>query len=482
MPKDPNEDVLPAETLRWLEVELGAEVLGVERFPRGRQAWWLDLRTADGQVARWMLKGRRAPASVIARSRLLSDFGPAREAAAMRAVAATGVPVPRVGGFDAVSGSLLVQQIPGSALLQRLPLDERRAVIRDYARQLGALHATPPSQLAIDPVIPEPADSAEMVLSGWLRSAQADALTARDRLRHPEPLLDLLVGWLHAHRPPGRGLAQLRLLHGDAGVNNFLFAGGRITALIDWELSFLGDPMSDLGNARYREALYPTDTFADLVAEYEAATGQPVDHYAISYYTALASVVLSLGMLANVHHPRAGQPEVVARIWQDALARCVACEAVAEAEGICLDYDERPLVARSSFAPFAELLAERAERQIGRTEGDTAAEVGYACLARSAVLMLNWGTEVDDRLVADTAGLLGRKPESIDAARAGLSDRLADDWQGVLVVLARDARRRLELLRPLQSAEMWEDGRPVVAPTERPADGFVLPGYSLTKQ
>ncbi len=37
-----------------------------------------------------------------------------------------------------------------------------------------------------------------------------------------------------------------------------MFADGQLTALIDWELSHIGDPMIDLGVIRMRNMLYPT--------------------------------------------------------------------------------------------------------------------------------------------------------------------------------------------------------------------------------
>lgn len=37
------------------------------------------------------------------------------------------------------------------------------------------------------------------------------------------------------------------LVHGDYRTGNFLEQGGRITAILDWELVHLGDPHEDLG-------------------------------------------------------------------------------------------------------------------------------------------------------------------------------------------------------------------------------------------
>jgi hypothetical protein len=240
--------------------------------------------------------------------------------------------------------------------------------------------------------------------------------------------------------------------------------------------------MSDLGNARYREALYPTGTYARLIDTYEVAIGEPVDRAAISYYTALAATMLSLGMVANVHRPRAGQPEVVARLWQDALARCIAVEAIAEAGGVALDYDDAEPDDWSPFDAHLELLAERLERQVPLAEpGQPAAEaVAYAQLGVAARSMVRSGAWVATRLLDDAEQLLGPRPATAPEALGEIAALVAtgpSDIAPILTVLARDARRRLEVLRPLQAAEVWDDAASAVHLDESPRDTHLLPAF-----
>ena len=61
------------------------------------------------------------------------------------------------------------------------------------------------------------------------------------------PGYDLIESWLRDNTPtdykPG-------IIHGDIGTPNMLFADGppaRVNALVDWELSTIGDPMMDMG-------------------------------------------------------------------------------------------------------------------------------------------------------------------------------------------------------------------------------------------
>ncbi len=107
--------------------------------------------------------------------------------------------------------------------------------------------------------------------------------------------------WLRANIPddfkPG-------IIHGDVGTPNALFtfeAPARLTALIDWELSTIGDPLLDLAwfcngirDARFpghipEKALYNVcdwPTRQKLMAQYTAGTGR--DMASFDYYLLLA--------------------------------------------------------------------------------------------------------------------------------------------------------------------------------------------------
>jgi aminoglycoside phosphotransferase (APT) family kinase protein len=63
----------------------------------------------------------------------------------------------------------------------------------------------------------------------------------------PIPDLDTVTEWLTKHRP---ATTQTTLVHGDYRLGNVLFAPSapaRLTAVLDWEMATLGDPLADLG-------------------------------------------------------------------------------------------------------------------------------------------------------------------------------------------------------------------------------------------
>lgn len=108
--------------------------------------------------------------------------------------------------------------------------------------------------------------------------------------------------WLRANVPGG---FHAGIIHGDVGTPNALFAfdkPARLTALIDWELSTIGDPLIDLawftGRLRDEErpdeiaeaVLYNTANFParqELVRHYAAGTGRDMANFA--YYCVLAA-------------------------------------------------------------------------------------------------------------------------------------------------------------------------------------------------
>src|SRR6266436_2187419 len=56
--------------------------------------------------------------------------------------------------------------------------------------------------------------------------------------------MERLIAWLPAHLPPP---APVRLVHGDYRLDNIILAASlpKILAVLDWELSTLGDPLAD---------------------------------------------------------------------------------------------------------------------------------------------------------------------------------------------------------------------------------------------
>jgi aminoglycoside phosphotransferase (APT) family kinase protein len=133
------------------------------------------------------------------------------------------------------------------------------------------------------------------------------------------PGLDVTAEWLRAHKPshwePG-------IIHGDYQFANVMFAHGapaRLAAMVDWEMSTVGDPLLDLGWVM----MGWSDPGEDRTKGYVDATGLPssaevLEHYAtvsgrsvdeIDYYVILARFKLAIVLEAGYARVVAGEAD-----------------------------------------------------------------------------------------------------------------------------------------------------------------------------
>ena len=146
----------------------------------------------------------------------------------------------------------------------------------------------------------------------WL--AHLNAVQFRDL-----PGLDVAAEWLRTHKPshwePG-------IIHGDYQFANVMFCHGapaRLAAMVDWEMSTVGDPLLDLGWVMNGW----TDPGEDRTKGYVDSTGMPsraemLDHYAavsgrsvdeIDYYVILARFKLAIVLEAGYARVVAGEAD-----------------------------------------------------------------------------------------------------------------------------------------------------------------------------
>ena len=106
----------------------------------------------------------------------------------------------------------------------------------------------------------------------------------------PEPILTDLIGWLEANAPATQ---RTTLVHGAYRTGNLLIDDDRISAVLDWELQVLGDPMYDVAYVLSDLNREGTPLLSNLVErdlfvrDYEAATGFTIDENVCRYYNAL---------------------------------------------------------------------------------------------------------------------------------------------------------------------------------------------------
>ncbi|AGP29977.1 phosphotransferase family protein [Corynebacterium terpenotabidum] len=209
-----------------------------------------------------------------------------REGRIMAALADTDVPVPRIFGttvFDDVP-VIAMSVIPGTSLnsreaASRLSPEARRAAADGLVDAMVAVHAVDLDATGLTTLAShEP--YAPRQLRRW--AGQWEHTKTRDL-----PALDALTSRLQSAVPEQ---AETVLVHGDLHLGNIIVSEstGQVQAVVDWELTTLGDPLADIGSLL---AYWPTpsgpnlpgfdaalaDGFPgpdELAARYLAATGR----------------------------------------------------------------------------------------------------------------------------------------------------------------------------------------------------------------
>ncbi len=229
-----------------------------------RDTAFLDV-VVDGRPRSWVLSVQRAR---------IGGIPLPAEVACLRAARAAEVRAPVVVGatddHSLLGGPFMVtERYPGEAIgrrVQRLAdgddgLGER--VVADLGQDLARLHrdAAPPAGLQ-----------------------RLDGPAYAERLRDeyaelPRPSATVAAGlaWL-ADDPPA--MDDPVLVHGDLRIGNVVVDPTGVTAIVDWELAHLGDPMEDLAWASVRTWRYGRTPEVGglaglevLVAAYEGAGG-----------------------------------------------------------------------------------------------------------------------------------------------------------------------------------------------------------------
>lgn len=189
---------------------------------------------------------------------------------------------------DGIGEAYVMARVEGETLGRRIVRDAAFAAVRPrLAGQCGgvlaAIHATPP-----------PTDAA---LSTSDAAGELERYEAIYRTSGAErPVLELAFRWLRDRLPPP---VPPRLLHGDFRNGNIMFqADAGVAAVLDWELTHLGDPAEDLGwlcTASWRFGGHdkPVGGFGDyaaLLEGYAAAGGGEIDLDRVRFWEALGSL------------------------------------------------------------------------------------------------------------------------------------------------------------------------------------------------
>jgi aminoglycoside phosphotransferase (APT) family kinase protein len=278
------------ELTRFLDMQgLGEGPVRGERIGEGQSN--VTFRLQRGEDVFVLRRGPRPPLPP-------SAHDMERESRILRFVAGAGIPVPRVLAVCADPGVLgvpfyVMSHVSGVVVTDELPpsLAEehaRRAASEALVDLLAAVHQVP-------------VDSAEARAlgrpEGYLaRQVERFTLLWHRNTTRELPEVERIGRWLGDRVPRSPHAA---VVHGDFRMGNVMYdahTAGRVVALLDWELSTIGDPLADLG---YLVATYADAGSVPSVMELTSVTRRPgfLDrHQLVERYAAASDLdVTALG-------------------------------------------------------------------------------------------------------------------------------------------------------------------------------------------
>ncbi|WP_340381877.1 phosphotransferase family protein [Streptomyces sp. SS7] len=266
----------------------------------------LTYEVGDG-TDRWVV--RRPPLGHV----LATAHDMRREHRVISALHPTSVPVPRPVLLCEDEGVLgapfyvmdFVEGTPYRTAAELAPIgaERTRDAVLSLVDTLVELHAVDPAEVGLAD-FGRPEGFLDRQLRRW--GKQLDASRSRD-----------LAGIDELHAALGRALPSSpapAVVHGDYRLDNVLIGDDdRIRAILDWEMSTLGDPLTDLGllvmySVPLRLPDSPISTTAaaaghpapaELIERYAARSGRDVS--AVSWYTAFAWFKLAV-ILEGIHY------------------------------------------------------------------------------------------------------------------------------------------------------------------------------------
>lgn len=257
---------------------------------------------------------RRQPAGALLPS--AHDMG--RESRVQRALAGTDVPVPAI-VYSELTGKLLgatfyvMQAVGGHIIRSALPggyaasPSDRVELTHALVDTLADLHAVDPNAFGLNDF-----GRAHGFIERQLRRWTSQWEQSRT---HDVPAIDELGRRLHGRIPAAQRTA---VVHGDYRLDNCVMHRtdpSVVAAVLDWELSALGDPLADLGlllfywrTADQQSALTPTVTHLpgfpgreQIIERYATRSGLDVSD--VGFYRAFAHfkfAVIAQGIAARV--------------------------------------------------------------------------------------------------------------------------------------------------------------------------------------
>lgn len=297
----------------------------LEPIPGGfsRETWRFDARVVHGGgdehvVPLILRKDPPRAAALLHTSRMVEHH-------LLESVRAhTAVPVSQSYGYEldpTVFGepAMIIHRMPGSGQTSNLfhdgpHTDQVDDVVRHLCEVMAELHQTDVSKLDPHGHLADPR-GVGIDTTSWdtyMDSTYEYYVNSYRDIDFDPAMMVYLDAYLTLRRNRPRPL-RLSLVHGDFNPANFLYEDGRVTALIDWENSRIGDPREDLGwmvtmdllsNTKIME--HPADR-GGFLAYYNELTGFGVTPEELAYFALFGTANVAVPVASAVQRRIAGE-------------------------------------------------------------------------------------------------------------------------------------------------------------------------------
>jgi aminoglycoside phosphotransferase (APT) family kinase protein len=286
-----NDDAVRSALAQYLARTSGSRVEIISFSRKSSGFSWITygfiVRSAAGPDRRLILR-------VGPPSGLFAPYSVLPQVLALQSLDGSNVPVPALVSFEQGGAEIgfpfficahVEGDVPAPWAASELDEGHRRAIALQFLNILGELHRIDARATQLASLESAGRERAEVrAIAGWRASL------ARPTARY-YPLLDWGGRWLQDNcpQPPRR-----TIVHGDYRIGNFIERDWTITAILDWELTHLGDPHEDLAwalmptfNARSKR-LYGVLDRAEVIDLYQRSSGIPVSARSLAFYEAYA--------------------------------------------------------------------------------------------------------------------------------------------------------------------------------------------------
>jgi len=392
------------ERLRRRVAELvGGEVTALVRESRWRPSWVAEV-DSDGVTKAIYVRGDRGEGY----SHPLTY-----EANVLEVLEECGIPVPHVYGMCEDPEAIIMDHVPGERQMSGLVSDEdKRRVIDDYIAAMARMHRIDVRKFE-ERGLRNPADPGELQQN----QHRSNIAFYRKLKSRPEPLVEFVLKWMDINVPRHR--TERSFVAFDSG--QFLVESGRVSAIYDFEISHINDPLADLGGWRIRNVFEPLYDLGYMYRRYAELTGTKLDFDVINYHVMALSISTSLAIARQITLPL--DTAVNWLVWEVSGTR-MALSAMADILDVDLVAPERPDAVRSPRSHAAESM-KLAIESIPADNNDPSSGYRRAMalnLAAHLELVDHIGTAIDKANLDEAEALLGFRPATIVEADAALEE------------------------------------------------------------